>query len=193
MSSAARRPLAEAIEDAKAFRDLFPVECYERWEIAGSVRRRKSEVADVEHVIIPRVVEEPGSGLFAEPERINKLWKALEEHRQFGAVAKHCYGSTGAGAPLYRWGEKYRGVDFRGHIHEMFTATPINWGAILLIRTGPADYSERVVTKIKSGGMYRQQDGQLIHVASGQPVGVPDEKTYLRLAGMKWLEPAQRC
>jgi DNA polymerase/3'-5' exonuclease PolX len=94
------------------------------------------------------------------------------------------YGLTG-----FRWGEKYRGVDFRAFNHELFMADADNWGAVFLIRTGPAEFSERVVTLIKATGMYRQQDGYLVHVATGERVTVPDEETYLRYAGMSYVEP----
>lgn len=61
---------------------------------------------------------------------------------------------------------------------------------MLLIRTGPAEYSQRVVTALKDGGMYRQRDGYLW--AGETMVPVPDERKYLQLAGLPWLEPERR-
>jgi DNA polymerase/3'-5' exonuclease PolX len=48
----------------------------ERIEIAGSVRRKKADVKDIEIVAIPRWEERPDmSSLFAEPQRVNLLYK----------------------------------------------------------------------------------------------------------------------
>lgn len=188
-TTSTKRPWSEAADDAHAFRDLFTHgTTHLDWIFAGSLRRKRPEVGDVEHVVRPLdgLVEVSG-GLFGQSESVNMLWHRLDELVTQGVVAKHVYGDTG-----FRWGSKYRGVDFRGHLHEIFTADSANWGCQLLIRTGPAEYSERVVSVLKHGGMYRQQDGYLVHVASGEVVPVPDEKTYLRLAGLPWAEPEDR-
>lgn len=193
MSTAtAKRLFADALEDAEAFRAMFPTTCYQRWEFAGSLRRGRSEVGDVEHVVIPEFGDVKGGGLFGDPKRVNLLWDSLDRIVQAAPdIGKHLYGSTETGAPLYRWGEKYRGVDFRGFNHEVFCADADNWGAVLLIRTGPAEFSQRVVTALRDGGMYRQLEGYLRN-REGHMVPVRTEQDYLRFAGMKWTEPKDR-
>jgi len=184
----AKRPWAATMIDADDFRGLFPKSSYERWEIAGSVRRRRPLVGDVEHVVIPAYGEvERCDGLFAVKERVNLFGFHLDALVADGQVSKHIYGGTG-----YRWGTRYRGCDFRGFNHEIFTAEPDNFGAILLIRTGPAEFSERFVKRLKDGGMYRQRDGYVWHVATGERVPVADEAAYFRLAGMPYVEPELR-
>jgi DNA polymerase/3'-5' exonuclease PolX len=183
-----KRPWAVAMIDADDFRGLFPKSSYERWEIAGSVRRQRPLVGDVEHVVIPVYGEvERGDGLFAVKERVNLLWHRLDALAREGQVSKHVYGWSG-----YRWGEIYRGCDFRGFNHEFFLADPDNFGGTLLIRTGPAEFSERVVTRMKDGGMYRQRDGYVWRVGTGERVPVADEAAYFRLAGMPYVEPELR-
>lgn len=189
MSSGTKKTLQEATAAAKQFRDLFDPSSYVRWEFAGSLRRNRLHVGDIEHVIEPRFGEvESGVGLFAIKEQANLLFHRLDQLAAKGTVCKHIYGTTG-----FRWGEKYRGIDFAGFTHEMYLADSANWGAILLIRTGPHEFSRRVVEAFNHGGMYRQQDGYLRHFASGEVVEVPDEQTYLRLAGMKYVEPGRRA
>lgn len=184
-----KRPWAQAMEDAESFRALFPAACIERWEFAGSLRRRKSEVADIEHVVIPAFGDVPrGDGLFTVQERVNLLWHHLDAMVKAGTVSKHVYGGAG-----YRWGDKYRGVDYRGFNNEIFCADADNWGNTFLIRTGPAEFSQRVVTRLKDGGMYRQVEGYLIHVHTADRVPVPDEETYFRLAGMQYVPPERRA
>lgn len=191
-----KRPYMQAMEDALAFRAMFRPACYERWEFAGSIRRGKPEVGDIEHVIIPRWEDRPDPlSMFGLTVPTNLLWLRLEELVSAGTLARHQYEThlaDGSVVGRERWGNSYRGVDFRDFNHELFTATADNWGAILLIRTGPAEFSERVVTRIKQGGMYRQQNGNLIHVRSGDVVPVRDELAFLRFASMDWCEPKER-
>lgn len=184
-----KRSHREALADAEDFKALFPAGSYERWEFAGSLRRKKSEVADIEHVVIPRFVDAKGDGLFGEVVRTNALWNVLDALLADGTVTKHLYGET----RTTRWGDKYRGADFRGFNHELFTADANNFGAIYLIRTGPADFSERFVSRLKDRGVYRQQDGYLQSVLSGGMIPVPDEATYFEMAGMSPVEPERRA
>jgi DNA polymerase/3'-5' exonuclease PolX len=151
------------------------------------VRRRKALVGDVEHVVVPRMGEVAG-GLFGDKVPINLLWQRLDELVRLGTLTKHLYGED----QTTRYGEKYRGVNFKGFTHELFCADARSWGATLLIRTGPADYSKMVVTRLLSGGLYRQRGGYLVHVQSGEVVLVPDEQTYCRMAGVTYLEPKDR-
>lgn len=192
-----KRLRAEALKDAEEFRALFSADSYQKWEFAGSIRRGKPEVGDVEHVIIPKFINKP-TGLFGgagDVEIVNAVWEQLPGLIASGLLSRHQYEThlaDGSTVMRERWGDNYRGVDYRGFNHEMFLANESNWGAIFLIRTGPAEFSEKVVTRIKQGGMYRQQNGQLIHVQSGDIVPVKDELSYLRIAGMDWCEPKDR-
>lgn len=195
MSTGIKRSLPEARRDAEAFRALF-ADCYERWEIAGSVRRRKVEVGDVEHVVIPRhgdIVE--SVGMFDATRRGNLLLHRRDELLRNGLIRQHLYTShhaDGSTSVSPRWGDIHFGSDFNGFNHEIFCAVPENWGAQLVIRTGPADFSKRVVDTLRCQGTFRQQDGLLYRVSNGETVPVPDEKTYLALALMEWVEPEQR-
>lgn len=154
------RPLAQAVADAEAFRALFPPACYRRWEVAGSCRRGRPVVGDVEHVVIPAWGEVPATSLFAEAtDRVNLLWYQLEALERGHVVSKHLYGSNpDTGRAIYRWGPKHRGADFRGFNHEIFTADADNWGSVLAIRTGPGPYSRMLVTRLQHNG-YMNADG----------------------------------
>lgn len=201
-----RRPLTQAIADAEAFRAYFPATTYRRWEIAGSIRRRATTIGDVEHVIIPEFGDVYLDGsLF--PTRMSLLWYHLDSLvRAKVGLDKHYYGATGP-----RWGEKYRGVDFRGFNHEIFTADENNWGNILTIRTGPAEFSQRLVSRLHHHWR-RQHEGYLYicqpcdwcvegspcthcdgtHLIPETLMPVPNEVDYFAAAGMEWIEPEAR-
>lgn len=200
-----KRKLHDALHDAEVFRDLFPRECYERWEIAGSIRRKRPECGDVEHVIIPAFGDKPAAGLFAQPERVNLLWHHADALVAGHAIDKHWNGNG------LTWGEKMRRADYRGFSHDIFTAMVDNWGCILAIRTGSADFSKRLVTGLLRN-QYRQADGYVWrcrpcpHCARPDPckacngtrldpverLSVGTEEEFFSLAGVMYVQPEAR-
>lgn len=195
-TTATKRALMDAQRDAIDFKCLFEG-CYERWEFAGSVRRRKAQVGDVEHVVIPQFGLVEVGGLFAEKAIVNLLWHRLDQLVSKGKLNKHIYDAweddiSGQQHATHRWGEKYRGIDFRGFNHEIFTAEAQNFGSIFAIRTGPADYSKALVERMLRGGVYRQQGGRVVHVESRAVVPTPDEQTFFKLCCAEFIEPERR-
>jgi len=202
---------AEALIVHDGRRD-FRLTC-ERILAAGSIRRRCESVGDVELVAIPRIVEQAESpvGQASLPtiganhgqgrprhqhsaprhQTENLLLKRLDELLEDGRIAK---AFKTDGRP--RWGEKYRAFTLPEHpdVHvELFLANARNWGVILAIRTGSADFSQELVTRIKQRGEYRVQKGHLTRVADGEIVDCPDEETMFKAAGYdRVLPPEER-
>lgn len=209
MSIGTRLPLRHAVAEAETFKALFDG-TYERWTIAGSIRRQKPEVSDVDHVIIPTWGDVPAEGLFAEMKRVNLLMRRADQLVADGTITKHFYGITGP-----RWGPLSRGCDFHGLLHELRTATVENWGSQLAIRTGPAELSRTLVTGLRKYG-YRNQDGDVwrcircpeykldarcpescVHCQGTglkcvDRVSVHTEETYFELAGERYVPPEKR-
>lgn len=177
-STGIKRQYAQALAEAQEFARMFDG-CVLRWEFAGSLRRKKAEVGDIEHVIIPN-----GGKLWAQLEELT-----FNEDSMFSDPAlplrKAVY-SNGTN----RWGEKYRGVEYKGFKHEMFIATPENWGSIFAIRTGPAEFSQRMVTQMHRYGL-RQQGGVVVR-EDGSIFPTPTEQDFFRAAGEPWCEPEAR-
>ena len=188
MSTGDRIPLPEARQLATDFARLFDG-CWERWVIAGSVRRQMPDVGDIEHVVVPKMGEVKGTGLFAEPG--NMLWQRCDDLLASGEIVKALYGDK----QQTRWGEKYRGIAWRGTKHEIFTADAANWGSVLAIRTGPGEFSKAMVMKLNADGLYRQADGYLRY-ASGASVGqikpCATEEAYFEAVGWKYKAPEER-
>ena len=144
-----KRSLAQAADDAGALRKLF-AGTYAEWHVAGSVRRRVPHVGDVEHVVVPRVAMVPAAGdLFGREVAENLVLLRSDELVAAGAADRHVYpdGRT-------RWGNRYRGLSFRGFAHELFIADAdrSNLGPTLAIRTGPAEFSRMLVTQLQWRG-----------------------------------------
>lgn len=67
---------------------------------------------------------------------------------------------------------------------------PAQWGAIFAIRTGPGDYSKRLVTICQDRGL-RCVDGRLVD-ANGHTVPTPEEADFIASCGATWAEPEAR-
>lgn len=155
MEHAKARVIAEAV-----LRQLQPY-C-DRIEIAGSLRRNKPEVGDVEIVCIPTHSE------------ILFFSQVLDQYEHVKGAA------TG----------KYIQVRFQGVQVDVFMATEDNWGYILALRTGNADFSRRIVGTWLPKHGYNCKDGYVWR--DGQKIPVPYEKNLFAMMGIPWVDPRFR-
>lgn len=183
---ATARGIAEEIRDA-----LLPF-C-KRLVIAGSIRREKSVVGDIELV-----------GQEKEP---YSLMYQLDRLAHQNKIQKWDY-SKKADRPMYRWGKAYRGFAWGGFKTEIFLTDDDGWGYQLWLRTGPGQANTWVMTQLKQmRSMVRTRDGHVWEVA--YPTGwtpendkrtlrkvhklcIPKEETMFGLLGMPMLLPADR-
>jgi DNA polymerase/3'-5' exonuclease PolX len=139
----------------------------DRIEIAGSIRRRKADVGDIEIVAIPKPYD---VGLFASGiAPIVSAWPKVRGE----LPCTYTQRTLPDGIAL-----------------DLFFATAENWGLIFAIRTGSADYSHRVLACgwVRNG--YKSADGMLTR--DGATVPVREERDLFRLAGVQWVEPEAR-
>jgi DNA polymerase/3'-5' exonuclease PolX len=166
----------------------------ERIEIAGSIRRRKGEVHDIEIVAIPRFAERPGEDLWgnAMPTRVNRLESAIASGQDMGALAKRPVerhrkdGTVDVGTT---YGPAYKALVYRGMPVDLFITDAERWGCIFALRTGPGDWNTRLVTDCKRW-FRRVEDGRVLHL--GRPVPTPEETDFFRALGVPWVDPADR-
>jgi hypothetical protein len=170
-TTTAKRHWKEALEDARAMKALFPASTWSRWELAGSIRRRKVECSDVDYVLVPRFGEIPGDDLYSSPKTVNLFWHRLDELVAAGTLEKAVARVDERTAkPVYCWGEVKRVVSFRGYAHEFYVAEPSNYGAVVAVRTGPGGYSKMLVTVLQQQG-YCCSDG--FHVFNKRDLSCP--------------------
>jgi len=164
-----------------------------RFEIAGSVRRGKPEVGDLEVLCIPKCASLFGQG---EDFRDAPLWKKLDEWLARERITK---------TEPPRWGTKYRQFWYAVKCLEqpdktaiymelvkvdLFTAHRENWGIQMLIRTGPADFSKHIVTKLLKAGLPVRNGW----VRSGNnTVFTPSEESVFEILQMAYIEPERRA
>ena len=211
-----KRSWQVALSEAEAFIRLIPRRCYQRIEIAGSVRRKRPECGDVELVVIPGFGEaEVDMGLFTNREPVNLINHWLDEQVDAGYMGKAICETTGFG-----WGPRYHSVDWQGVRLKFFASTREMWGSTLAIRTGPLELSLKLVVGLNDNG-YRTIDGAVWRCDWCKPcqqslrdcddedvqkckacdntllvpreiVSVPDEERYFALAGVPYCVPEQR-
>jgi len=174
----------------------------ERIQIAGSIRREKPEVKDIEIVAIPKPYE---VGLFESgiATVVNRWVKVKGElpckYTQrvipidLGfdfAQPDSRVSMSGTGVTLSGTGVTLSEVE--GIKLDLFFATPANWGLILAIRTGSAEYSHKVLAAgwVRKG--YHSVDGMLFHEKSKWERKVKDEWELFQLLGIAMPEPKDR-
>lgn len=183
MSSGPKKSLAEAAMVASALVEHLRPACA-RIEIAGSIRRRKPEVSDIEIVCIPRLVDGPSVDLFAPPPKVSALDAMLADLERSGRLVQHPTARADGARYKKRWATK-AGIQM-----DLFIVLPpAEWGPLFAIRTGPADFSTRAVMALRERGL-RCEDGRILR--GNEVVPCPEEEDFFRLAGLPLLPPWDR-
>lgn len=175
--------LSQALSLAEKIKDAFRPAC-ERIETAGSVRRRKSIVGDVEIVAIPKFIPdmETQLSLFGYPPKLVSALDMLLERLT-------------RDKPNFRRGDK-NGDYMKNFLLEydngeavipveLYLCSPENWGYILALRTGPSDFNRTWVTQQRKGGLLPNRysfSGGWLH-KDGRVVPTPEEEDIFSLIG----------
>ena len=147
-----------------------------RIAIAGSVRRRKPRVGDIE--------------LLCEPEMQGDL---LDGEIPLTDAVKH---------GLWQIGTWVRGASRQMIITDLFDNPgvrldvylvwpPSQWGVQMLIRTGPRDFSQRAVTRLRSFGT-PSENGRILDLKTGKTIDTPEEEDVFRLLKCPPIPPEKR-
>ncbi len=136
--------------------------------IAGSVRRHEPYVKDIEIVIIPKPYT-PG-GIFEDGiATVVNRWQKVK-----GSLpCKYTQRLLAQGIKL-----------------DLFFATDENWGLVYASRTGPAEYSHKVLATgwVKRG--FKSVNGYL--TKNGEQIPIYNEIDLYDLLGIPWVDPKYR-
>ena len=175
MSTVAKLPLATILPIAqRLLRGLAPY-CA-RIELAGSLRRNRPMVGDIELVAIPhRPVDLLGQELTDMPTPLDRFLDAQA-------------------IPFTKRGRKYQQFTYGPYTVDLFLAAPATWGSIYTIRTGSADFSRWLVTSQPARGAAPAEvafiDGRL--TAHGRLLHTPEEADVFNALGLAYIPPADR-
>lgn len=168
-------PLAVARDVANQLVEQLTDAC-KRIEVAGSIRRCRLEVGDLEIVAIPTV----------------ELYDLTDSWLSSGVI-RH--------TDPRRWGSRLRsfrlavkGLEDDVQVDLFLQPDPATWGVNMLLRTGSAEFSRKMVTKRSAGGFmpdhFRIYDARVW--AGARLLETPEEETIFELWGMDYVLPPQR-
>ena len=188
-----------------------------RAAIVGSIRREKPEVGDIEILAVPRM----GPGDLFTNKRADTD-SIIHELRKIGSVER-----SGERYIKVQLGKQGRGIEWnkfkRSKIADDWPTLdlflchfPAQWGTLSAIRTGPAHFSQAVVTRIRQRG-WRVHRGAVwmptaknavVHFEGVEPGAVlpietieerqyiriptPEEEQFFDAAGLETVPPNKR-
>jgi DNA polymerase/3'-5' exonuclease PolX len=146
-----------------------------RIEIAGSIRRRRPQVHDIEIVAIPQRV----------CVQVDLFTRGEVVHPTFCQLVARWPALKGRADGRYTQRRLPEGIAL-----DLFMPRPESWGLILAVRTGSSVYSHEILAKGWVAAGYHSVDGVLRrgHLS----VHVPEERDLFALIGLPWCEPWER-
>lgn len=197
MSDKKRYPREDAIRVAKVFCEaLQAVTETDRLVVAGSLRRRKKSVGDVEILFVPKMGNGPKVDLFSEPLILSLADYALGKLLESGVVAKrpNIRGS-------FCWGPSNKlGVHVESQIPiDFFSTTEESFFNYLVCRTGGALNNTKIAEAARAKGWKWNPYGkgfQKIDFYGNelQEFSEPmtSERAVFEFVGLEYQEPWQR-
>lgn len=182
-------PLEEARELAEEIKRRMVPYCT-HIQIAGSIRREKPDVKDLELVCCP--IRDYAVDLFGH--RTTEIARNyLYDAKDWQCDIRWIKPGTNE---IEDWPIKPEGKYWRGLICgrvklDVFLCNPENFGIQYLIRTGSAEFSQRIVTALRYSKNCPVRDGY-IHDRHGSEIITPDEQSVFDLLGMEFIEPRNR-
>jgi DNA polymerase (family X) len=173
-------PLSQAETLAEELRRILALGC-EKIAVAGSIRRRRSKIHDIDMVAIPRYEEGTPRTLFGDRERINVLDAELARLSSEGKVQII---ERGPKAVRFNVKPEECAVD-------LYIASPTTWATLLLIRTGSREHNIHMCTLAKERGMQLKADGSGLFRGSHM-VARDSEESIFEALGLPYVPPEKR-
>ena len=149
----------------------------DRIQVAGSIRRKKKYVSDIEIVCIPKHDEYPTQGGESILLRSSLFQQSV---LNIGTIKK---GKIKTG--------RYIKIITDNNIQiDLFITHADIWGMILAIRTGSANFSHNVLAKKWVALGYRSKDGILYR--NGNMIFIREEKQLFDLLNIIYISPENR-
>lgn len=188
MSNNNRIPLAQAQEIADEVSNMLERLC-STLTIAGSIRREKQDVGDIEIVVIP-------SNAGSLRARLDNL---VTKEVISQALYRHVDGK-GNESLVPRWGEKLRCFRFKDVTIELAIANENTYGYSLWLHTGPDDGNKFIMNKlIEEQAAIRFHDGYGWYTEYRgstaiykDKLSIPDEETVWNVLGLPEIKPRWR-
>lgn len=163
----------------------------ERWEIAGSVRRGKSQVGDVEILYIPKLFTGNAVDLLEPPPMLNATDIIIEKLLAQGVLGKR----LNVNGHIAGWGGNNKlAVHLASGLPvDLFATTKENWWVSLVIRTGGKDTNLMLTTGANKQNLTLNAYGcGVTNRATGEVTKANSEQEVFALCGVPYREPKDR-
>jgi DNA polymerase/3'-5' exonuclease PolX len=162
-----------------------------RLEAAGSLRRLKPQVGDIELVYISRQRQVPEAGaLFGTVEEA-EAEVAIQRMLAAGVLAKR---PNVAGLPTWGPQNKLALHVATGIPVDLFATTEECWWNYLVCRTGPADLNTKIAQAARKRGLlwHPYEKGFTRNDGSGEWLVMRSEREVFEAVGLPYREPRER-
>ena len=182
-----RWPIEEAEPVATSLVKLLSPYC-QAIVIAGSIRRRKAQVGDIELLCVSRVTipQDMFGGLATSQHTLDV---ALEDMTREGDLLQRRLNK--AGRPTFGPSNKLLIHVPTGIPVDVFSASKRNWGMAMVLRTGPREFNVRMMTRFLELGMKGHAYGGVTD-RNGNEVSCQNEHEVFRILGWEYLSPEDR-
>lgn len=162
----------------------------DRLLVAGSLRRGRATVGDVEILYIGRREVRPVAGDLFASEEVNLATRAILDLESAGALERR---ETVAGHHIFGVHNKFLRHVETGLPVDFFTVPESSWWNNVVCRTGPAELNTRIATLAKSRGWQWHPYGSgFSHLRTGREVHVTCERDVFAHVDLPYLEPCDR-
>ena len=192
-----RFPRALAIEVAQEIHGALAPQCWKskiepkpRLTIAGSVRRGRDFVKDLELVFIPAKMQEPDpQDMFGAQRTVDAAEVFFQAALTTGFLSKRPRVDG-----TFTWGREIKlAIHTRtGLPVDFFAATEENWWNLLVCRTGGADTNIRIAAAAKAKGWRWVPNGPGFLRPDHYWLCMKSERDVFRAVGLDFLEPRHR-
>ena len=187
MSGKTRFPIVLAEATAGVLIKLLTDSC-ERIGVAGSLRRQRGDVGDIELLCVPKPA--PGTtDMFGNPTPTKESLLDLRcaELIQNGhlALRPNINGATTFGPMNKLLIQTNTQIPI-----DIFSTTEANWGMAMVVRTGPVEFNKRMMARFLKLGMQGHAYGGVTQ--GDTEIQCPDEETVFNLLGWELQEPKYR-
>jgi len=140
-------------------------------EVAGSIRRGKGEVRDIDIVAIPNEVKLLAGGYFGRQHLVAAIAESV--------------------APQAN-GQKIASFSFKQISVDIYWATPETWGTLLLIRTGSKEHNIKLCTLARDKGWHLHASGEGLFDAYDRRIAGDTEAGIFAALGLPFIPPGRR-
>lgn len=172
MSKNQKQPREKVVPVAEHIVETLRPFC-DRIEIAGSLRRERPSVGDIEIVAIPkRPLDLLGQPI---PKRPDEVTSFLNHHV----------------TTFVKNGPKYKQFKYGRYTVDLFLPTAETWGAIFTIRTGSHEFNLWLMNTVCPARGVRFHEGRL-YGDGGRVLDTPEERDVFTALELPWIPPQYR-